>query len=381
LNVSPTLESRLRALVRAQPAAPRALAVQAAGILLLAGGLLALLTVLLPPAAEGSEALILGCGLLAAVAGGVLLVSRPYIPDHGLSLVALGGTALIAIATHEGGSSGGTADNGILFLWVCLYSFYFLSMPQALTQMAVIGIAYVWLLTGEPGTAAEAATRWLVTMTSLLVAGLVIARLRGGVYRVVGELSLRASVDPLTGLLNRTSLLQRFEQERARSEGDGTPISVLAVDIDDFKPLNDSLGHTAGDRVLRLVSAALRHSTRRLDLVARLGGDELAVVLPGASADDARQVAEQIRTTVATAEGPRDVQVTVSIGVASAEAPVPAFDELWQAADSAMYIAKRRGGNGVQAFGEAGRELIGDVTRWDPRPSGAPAEVPAQGGH
>lgn len=373
------IKARLRELVRAQPAAPRALAIQAAGILLLAGGLLALTTVLLPPPAEGSEALILGCGALAAVAGIVLLISRPYVPDHGLSLVALGGTALIAIASHEGGTSGGTADNAILFLWVCLYCFYFLPLPQALAQTAVVGIAYIWLLTGEDVAAAEATTRWLVTMTSLLVAGLVIARLRGGVYRVVGELSQQASVDSLTGLLNRTSLHQRFEQEQLRAEAEGTPISVLAVDIDDFKPLNDSLGHPGGDQVLRQVSASLRHWTRRLDLVARLGGDELAVVLPGAGSEDARVVAEQIRSAIANASGPQDVHVTVSIGVATAEPPVPSFEDLWQAADSAMYIAKRAGGNRVQAYGESGKELVGPVAHWDPRPGTAATEATAPG--
>jgi diguanylate cyclase (GGDEF)-like protein len=235
------------------------------------------------------------------------------------------------------------------------------------------------MLTGEPVTAAEATTRWLVTMTSLVVAGLVIARLRGGVYRVVGELSQRASVDSLTGLLNRSSLHQRFEQERVRAEGDGAPISVLAVDIDDFKPLNDSLGHPVGDQVLRRVSAALRHWTRRLDLVARLGGDELAVVLPGAGPDDALAVAEQIRSAIAGTSGPQDVHVTVSIGVASAEPPVPSFAELWQAADSAMYVAKRSGGDRVQAYDQAGRELIGHVARWEPLSAAPPAEAPAPG--
>ena len=375
------LRSRLRELVRAQPAAPRALAVQAAGMLLLAGGMLALLTVLMPPPAEGSEALIVGCGAIAAITGGVLLARRPYIPDHGLSLVATGGTALLAIASHEGGTSGGTADNEMLFLWVCLYCFYFLSMPQALTQTAVVGVAYIWLLSGEPVTAGEAATRWLVTMSSLVVAGLVIARLRGGVYRVVGELSQQASIDSLTGLLNRSSLHQRYEQERLRAEAEGTPISVLAVDIDEFKRLNDSLGHPVGDQILRQVSAAVRHWTRRLDLAARLGGDELAVVLPGAGGEDARTVAEQIRSAIARERGPQDVHVTVSIGVSTAESEVPAFEELWRTADSAMYVAKRHGGDRVQVYGEAARDLIGHVAEWDPRPTPPPAEAPATGGN
>jgi diguanylate cyclase (GGDEF)-like protein len=370
---------RLRAFLRTQPAAPRALAIRAAGILLLAGGLLALLTVVLPPPAAGSEALIVACGALAGIAGAVLLISRPYIPDHGLSLVALGGTALIAIASHEGGSSGGTADNQILFLWICLYCFYFLSLPQALTQMAVVGVAYIWLLTAEPVTAGEAATRWLVTMTSLTVAGLVVAQLRGGVYRVVGELSERASIDSLTGLLNRAALHQRFEQERVRADAEGTPISVLGVDIDGFKALNDTLGHPVGDQVLRQVSAALRHWTRRLDLAARLGGDELAVVLPGAGPGDARQIADQIRSAVARDRGPQDVHVTVSIGVSTAEPEIPSFEDLWQAADSAMYVAKRNGGDRVQVYGESGRELVGHVAHWDPRPA-APVQAPTAGG-
>jgi diguanylate cyclase (GGDEF)-like protein len=361
----------LTRLLEPLPAPPRADAVRAAGMLMLAGGLLALLTAVLPPPAEGSEGLIVLVGAIALIVGLVLLFGKPYISENGLAAVALFGTVLITVATHEGGRDAGTADNEILFLWVSLYSFYFLSLSRALIQVAFVGLAYAWLLVETDVLAEAAATRWLVTMTSLVVAGLVVSQLRSSVYRVVDELSERASVDSLTGLLNRNSLNERFVAERARANRDGTPVSVLAVDIDEFKALNDNFGHPVGDRVLRQVAAAIRHWTRRLDAVARVGGDELAVVLPGAGPADALSVADSIRQAIAGTDGPKNVRLSVSIGVTTAEPPVPAFGELWQAADAAMYEAKRSGGDRVRVHGVEGLEAEAGVEfpreAWDGR--------------
>ncbi len=373
----------LNRLLEPLPAAPRADAVRAAGMLLLAGGLLALLTVVLPPPAEGSESLILIVGSIATTGGLILLLGRPYVSENGLSAIALFGTVMITVATHEGGPDAGTADNEILFLWISLYAFYFLSLPHALGQVAVIAVAYAWLLASQDVLAEEAATRWLVTMTSLIVAGLVVSQLRSSIYRRVDELAERASVDSLTGLMNRDSLDERFAAERARADSEGTPVSVLAVDIDGFKALNDAFGHPFGDRVLQEVAAAIKHWTRRLDAVARLGGDELGVLLPGAAPGDALSVAESIRQAIAGSNGPKNVRLTVSVGVATAEAPIPSFGELWQAADAAMYEAKRSGGDQVRAVGMNGVEPESPAapTHWDPRPAQGPTPdaAPEQG--
>jgi diguanylate cyclase (GGDEF)-like protein len=135
--------------------------------------------------------------------------------------------------------------------------------------------------------------------------------------------------------------------ESARSLRDGKPVSLLAADIDGFKGLNDALGHSVGDEVLRTVADALRDRTRGMDAVARVGGDEFAILIPGASEAEARGVAEDLRASIARAIAVHDDRVTVSLGVTTGRPPLPAFEEFWKAADSAMYAGKRAGGDRV----------------------------------
>jgi diguanylate cyclase (GGDEF)-like protein len=315
--------------------------------MMLAGGLLAASTAALPPPAEGSEGAILVAAGLAAAIGLFLLIRRPSLGDHAVGGIVVLGTALITVTTHEGGQSGGTADNEILYLWICLYAFYFLALPYAVAQMGIVGVAYAWILSEQPGTTDELLTRWLVTMTTLLVAGLVISRLRSTLYRSMRELSDQARHDGLTGLLNRGAFEERVAGEGARAVREGTPVGLLAVDIDGFKALNDAEGHSRGDEVLRAVAHALRDRTRGMDAVARVGGDEFAVLVSGASETEAQAVAEDLRSAASRAASGEGDPVTVSIGVTSGLPPIPGFDELWRAADSAMYAGKRAGGNRV----------------------------------
>jgi len=310
---------------------------------------------------------IVAIGTASALVGAYLLIRRPALGERSLGGITLFGTALITVSTHEGGLSGGAGDNEILMLWICLYAFYFLSLPNALFQLAVAGAAYAWVLSGQTD-ADRGVTQWLVTMSTLLVAGMLIAALRASLYRLVRELSERASRDELTGLLNRGSLDDRFALEHARSLRERTPISLLVLDIDEFKALNDTLGHPTGDKVLRQVAAALQHWTRAIDSAARLGGDEFAVLLAGSGAAEAVRVAEDLRSAIARSPAIRDVRVTVSIGVSSSDLAME-FGELWQAADAAMYEAKRDGGDGVR-FREPGAQD-------SPVPDALPAEAEA----
>lgn len=326
--------------------APRDLAVRALGVLSAAGGLLGVVTVALPPPAAGSEESILAMSLLTLAIGGWLLLAHPKLSDAAIALLLVLGTALITVTTYEGGAAGGTDGNEMLYLWITLYAFYFLSLRFALAEVAVIGIAFGWLLGTETGPN-QALTEWLVTVTTLTVAGLIIARVRGNQYMLVHELSERARRDDLTGLLNRSALDERVANERSRAIREGMPLSVLAVDVDGFKALNDSLGHARGDEVLKKVADELLHRTRKHDAVARLGGDEFAVLLTGASEAAAQVVAEDMRASVAGHLVRDGAGVTVSIGVATGHHPVPPFEDLLRAADGAMYVGKRAGGDRV----------------------------------
>lgn len=320
---------------------------EALGALMLAGGLLAVVTVVLPPHAAGSDALVIGCGALALLAGIVLLTVRRPIPEAGVGLIVALGTVLITLATREGGPEAGTGDNQMLYLWVCLFSFFFLPVPHALAQLSLVALAYGWLL-GRQGVAGDAAaTQWVVTLGTLLIAGLVVAGLRRWLERLVCELGDRARVDGLTSLLNREAFEERAAIEFLHAARNGTHTALLVADVDEFKTINDTLGHHAGDQVLRRVAMVLDSETRAVDVVARTGGDEFLILLPKAGALEAKEVGERLRIAARRAAGEARLRLTLSVGVAVGFAAERALGDLWQEADEAMYAAKREGGDAV----------------------------------
>jgi signal transduction histidine kinase len=160
----------------------RALATRVAGLLLAGGAILIAVTVALPPAAEGSDLLILGYGAVAAVCG-ALLLTRRRVNEPILGAAAALGTALITVATLEGGQGMGTEDNEVLFLWVSLFSFWFLSLRHALLQLALIATADALLLLDQDPSFADAVTRWLVLTATLLVTGMLMSWIRRSLER------------------------------------------------------------------------------------------------------------------------------------------------------------------------------------------------------
>lgn len=318
-----------------------------AGALLSAGAALAGIAVALPPAAQHSDTLVLVCGAIAAAAGIGLFVAKRPVPEWMLGAVVAFGTALITLATYEGGHDTGTSDNEMLYVWVAFYAFYFFALRHALLQLALVGGAYAALLTTEGVAFGDGVTRWIVTLGTLAVGGAIIYRLRSSLKRLVGELTDRARVDSLTGLLNRHALEERALVEFARSRREGRPVALLVCDVDDFKTINDTLGHPAGDQVLRRVAGVLSGETRQVDAVARVGGDEFALLLPGADALNATATASRLRLAIRHSAGAAPLRLTASVGVAVGPHEGDSLDELWQAADRAMYEAKRGGGDAV----------------------------------
>jgi len=155
----------------------------------------------------------------------------------------------------------------------------------------------------------------------------------------------RATTDELTGLANRRAL------ERAMHDHDGGPCSVLCVDLDHFKALNDGFGHAAGDAALRHVAAIFTTVLRVGDLPARIGGEEFALWLPGAPASEALEVAERVRSTMRESlldYGGAEIRITCSIGVASVPESVSHVDNLLGAGDVALYRAKEAGRDRVE---------------------------------
>jgi diguanylate cyclase (GGDEF)-like protein len=172
---------------------------------------------------------------------------------------------------------------------------------------------------------------------------------RASLKEKAGEFEQLSVTDGLTGLLNRRYLEERLDEEIKRSSRHRFPMSVLMLDVDDFKSYNDSFGHQAGDAALRIAADVIRESLRNEDVAARYGGEEFSVMLPQTSSEEASAIAERIRSRFETAEFPFR-QVTISIGIASYSHELQTAVELIHAADNALYQAKRSGRNLVKLF-------------------------------
>jgi diguanylate cyclase (GGDEF)-like protein len=162
---------------------------------------------------------------------------------------------------------------------------------------------------------------------------------------LVERLHSAATTDELTGLYNRRALEERLEAELSRAERHQLRTSVVLVDLDHFKAVNDTLGHAAGDRFLTIVADILAQQRRTLDSVGRIGGDEFLVVLPMTSAEEAMVFVRRVQTKLAAIgdEYPVYANQTVSLGVAEAPRHARDVPALMDAADQAMYNAKRSG--------------------------------------
>ena len=163
-------------------------------------------------------------------------------------------------------------------------------------------------------------------------------------YRELRALMMR---DSLTGLLNHTTIKERLIQETLRAERSNLPLSYIMIDIDHFKNVNDTYGHSAGDRVLKSLSQLLTQRLRRTDIIGRYGGEEFAIILPYTSINNALAVMEELRKSfenIRHRANEEEFSVTFSCGIASL-AHFKTASELTEAADKALYIAKREGRN------------------------------------
>lgn len=201
------------------------------------------------------------------------------------------------------------------------------------------------------------AVRAAVFLAINLYAGLVFERIqrdREERRELRTELARQAITDPLTGLPNRRYMEEFLEAELARIERYGGSCSLAMIDVDDFKHYNDTLGHIAGDEVLRSLADVLRDELRVSDIAARYGGEEFSVIMVNADREEAEEAAERLRRTIERHPFPdEDIQpsgdLTVSIGIATYPRDAESYGELVGSADEALYAAKRSGKNRVRA--------------------------------
>jgi diguanylate cyclase (GGDEF)-like protein len=175
------------------------------------------------------------------------------------------------------------------------------------------------------------------------------------------ELIQQSRTDALTGALNRRALALEAERELARANRSGRPICLLLLDLDDFKRINDTYGHLAGDLALQRMVNCINGMLRTQDLLARTGGEEFAVLLPDTECSQAQLVAERLRAAVERLSpgfGDASVRMSVSVGCAEVMPPCPSFETLLHQADTAMYTAKRSGKNRVIALDSVGERRL-----------------------
>jgi diguanylate cyclase (GGDEF)-like protein len=213
--------------------------------------------------------------------------------------------------------------------------------PPAWSQVipAVVGLSAIGLLAPSHGVVGALT---VITVAIVAVRMSITLRLND---RLIVERDRLAMTDPLTGVYNRRRLDQELVQLDARARRNDSSLSAIALDIDSFKRVNDSLGHAAGDALLVLVAVTTRDEIRQGDMLFRIGGDEFVVLLPDTAMAETVSVAERIRASVADATGRvyPEATATVSLGVAEGPRPGEPPSSLLLAADTALYGAKEAG--------------------------------------
>lgn len=172
----------------------------------------------------------------------------------------------------------------------------------------------------------------------------------------------RARIDELTGLFNRRHFDETLKQEIDRHSRYGSMVSLVFMDLDNFKSYNDSKGHVAGDKLLAQVGVLLDDATRKIDLTFRYGGDEFAIIMPHTSGDDSFTVAERIRQRLASEMSECNIAITASIGLSSWPGDGLTADDMINGADRALYYAKRTGGNRCCKISQTLTALTGNET-------------------
>jgi diguanylate cyclase (GGDEF)-like protein len=207
-----------------------------------------------------------------------------------------------------------------------------------------------WLVSGD-----QHDPRWLYSMMVLMFFStcVIMCDFWFFVLELQRELMDQARTDPLTGALNRRALYEEADREISRSLRSNSTLCLLLLDIDDFKLMNDTFGHAAGDYVLCRLVEQIKATLRTQDILARTGGEEFAILLPETTRGPAGLVAERIRLSLQNMTlifGTAQMKVSVSIGLAEMTAPFASFDTFLHRADEAMYAAKRSGKNRTVSF-------------------------------
>ncbi|MCW2612718.1 MAG: hypothetical protein JWM15_3964 [Cryptosporangiaceae bacterium] len=319
--------------------------VRALGVLYTLGGTLGLVWLTLPRSTGGSEDgfLAMMCGV-ALLFGGLLLGGAADRLPSGWLHVVLGAIQGVIMAAYVADGVP-ESDVRMFFIWATPFAAFYYGARTAGAHMAgtalLIAVAQFLM---PPETHHRAPAVFLMTMGSLLASGVLVGWAARTLRRAEATRRHLALHDPLTGLPNRTLLTDRLEHALARRDQLTGDVVVLFLDVDQFKVVNDGMGHAVGDMLLRQLAERLRGAVRVGDTLARFGGDEFAVVCERVTTAEFDRLGERITMAVGRPFhlNGREVFVTVSVGIAVA-GPDEAALTVLQNADVAMYRAKSGG--------------------------------------
>ncbi len=253
---------------------------------------------------------------------------------------------LLAAVSYADYISGVTASLSLFYLAPVALSAWFVGRAWG-SAMAVASAASWYITDWLAGK--EFAGFWVFVWNILLMAGvyLTVAIVLDSLRKALLREREMALTDSLTGLANSRGFFIEANREIERSRRSGSPMAFLYLDLDEFKRINDTLGHMEGDNVLRSIADALRDECRAADVIARLGGDEFAVLFQDTTAEEARAITSRLFESLSDKSRNGLLRVTVSGGLVAYSTPPISVDLALIEADSAMYGQKTSGKNGV----------------------------------
>ncbi len=331
---------------RIKPADLMADSTEALAVMFAVSGLQALVILAMPHWPLAHPALVLFIALAALGSSLPIHLARRHITVWNQHVLLVLGTMAASVAVFGCGPSPISTSAALFYFWVVSYAAAFYAPAVAVRHVAVVGVLYATALAVDPKPAFAA--QWIQAMTALCVTALFVGSYASKTRRAAAALHFQTFHDGLTRLPNRALFLDRLDHALSQAHRQPRPVAVLLLDLDDFKTVNDSLGHGAGDELLTAVAKRLASVTRAADTLARLGGDEFGVLLEsGTTPQTAEKAAARILESLETHFRLRAAEVTIgaSIGIAVRQAEASTSESLLRDADLAMYLAKRHGKN------------------------------------
>jgi diguanylate cyclase (GGDEF)-like protein len=336
---------------RTSPILPRdrASVGRALGLFLTAAGLFSLIVGMALPGFAG-HGLVLAITLavsLGAVVAGIACLRAPIrvpvwviVASPVVTTVVIGALNLVTRDASTGSQ--------LFLLWPVVFAASFLDLRRNAVVLSTV-VVVEGIVMGALQTPSRAIVDGGSLALAFTLAALAILAQRDRVDGLVTALESQAREDVVTELPNRRAFDEQLERALASARRGATPLSLLVLDVDRFKDVNDLRGHPAGDAALRSVAESLRAATRDADAIARLGGDEFAVLMADCDATDALSVARAVRSEVSLRTAAAGERITVSVGVATTGDGRSTGAALLSASDAALYEAKLDGGDRVAA--------------------------------